>query len=182
MLSKRPAFVLARRGLLTVLLGAGREPFPRVHVAFVDVATVLDARITHRSGGELTAAFAGRWFRIGAPIFLALRENVARFSVAAVRGAALVEALHLMLSGSRLTMLLTGGRRALLDALEEAVDGSAEACLAVTAVFCARVEHSKRGHNAGVAALAGRNTFAVSSLIENRVELGAVASVVAATL
>ena len=139
----------------------------------------LDASVVDLLGMTLTLLFAGRWLGVGAGPFIASRENLAGFSVAAIYGPTLIETLHLMLSGLRFTNLLTGRRRAFLHALEEAVDRAAKARLAVTAVVRARIEDGKRSPNALVTALAGGHAFPIGSLVENRCKLGPVASGVA---
>jgi hypothetical protein len=118
-------------------------------------------------GVTFTAILAGRGLGIRAGLFLASRQNVACFSVAAIYGATLVETLHLMLPGLRLASFLTGRRRALPDALEEAVDRAAKARLTVAASLRARVEHRKRRPNTVVTALAGGHAFPIGSRIEN---------------
>jgi hypothetical protein len=139
----------------------------------------LDASVVDLLGMTLTLLFAGRWLGVGAGPFIASRENLAGFSVAAIYGPTLIETLHLMLSGLRFTNLLTGRRRAFLHALEEAVDRAAKARLAVTAVVRARIEDGKRSPNALVTALAGGHAFPIGSLVENSRKLGPVASGVA---
>jgi hypothetical protein len=119
-----------------------------------------------------TAILAGRGLGIRAGLFLASRQNVACFSVAAIYGATLVETLHLMLPGPRLTSLLTGWGRALRDALEEAVDRAAKARLAVTAILYTRIEHRKRRPYTVVTALPGGHAVPIGSRVKNVCELG----------
>jgi len=178
-LGKQPALVRAGRPLFAVLSDAHGQGFPGFHIAFIHVATVRDACVAHLRSADLAPVFTRRWLRIGAGLFLASREKLAGFSVTAIYRAALIETPHLMLFGLRLTMFLTGRRRALRRALEEAVDRAAKARLAVTTVVGARIEDGQRLHDTRITAVAGRHAFPIGSRIENGSKLRLVASGVA---
>jgi hypothetical protein len=184
-LGKFPAPFVAGRRPLAVVRDALGQCFPSQFCASGFVATwleAIEALLENHRGGKLTATFTGRRLRIGASLFLALREELTCFSAAAVYSATLVETLHLMLRGLGLATLLAGWRRALLDALEEAMDRTAKARLAVAAVIGACIEDGQRRHNARVTALAGRHTFPIGSLVENGRELSAVGCAATASL
>jgi hypothetical protein len=127
----------------------------------------------------LAPIFTARRLRIGAHLFVTSRQKLACFSVTAIYGATLVETLHLMLSGLRLATFFTGRWRALLHALEEAVDRAAEAGLTVTAVLRARIEHLERRPDTIVTTLASRDAFPIGSLVENVRKLCPLATCVA---
>ena len=87
-----------------------------------------------------------------------------------------------MLRSLRLASFLTGRRRTLSDALEEAVDRTAEASLTVTTLVGASIKDGQRFDDTCVTALTGRHAFAVGGLVKNGRQLAVATGVAAAAL